>query len=259
MRRRTLFVLASLVCFLIFVFYLQYLKISSISLRISSSEIATRLAFEIAPIRTAYAKPNCGKALAWETRYTRDQLQAAEEAYQKELLSHGARVPRICIAMPVTSRSSNRTTYDSRKRLDVTQLLLVSRFIKSVIDTTKLNENRFTLEIYIAADEGDPYYDNLPRVRQLQRHVKQLATVKSVPLTLHDPIILPLLYGNNVYFWNHALAQAFLDGCDYLYQASDDNVLHTSDYFAKLLQPFLVSLKYAQNITKFVLHRCVAK
>ncbi len=129
-----------------------------------------------------------------------------------------------------------------------------------------MNEKRFTLEIYLAADEGDPFYDNLPRVRQLRRHVAQLAMTKSVPLTLHDPIILPLLYGNNVYFWNHALAQAFLDGCDYLYQASDDNELHTSDYFAKLLQPFLVSLEYAKNMSeyaknmkKIVLCRCVAK
>jgi hypothetical protein len=142
--------------------------------------------------------------------------------------------------MPVTSFSSagggrERLTYESRAATALNSTLLYQTFLASLEKISRTNEQRFHLELYAAIDEGDPLYDNRPRWEALRTMVARLMAPKQVPLTLHDPIVLPLLRGNNAYLWNHALAAAYIDGCDYLYQASDDNHLMTDDFFAHLL------------------------
>lgn len=54
----------------------------------------------------------------------------------------------------------------------------------------------------------------------------QTVLVILVLLTLHLMLLqmmrFPPVSGDNVYLWNHLFSQAYMDGCDYMFQLCDD-------------------------------------
>ena len=167
--------------------------------RICKTEEETQQANADAPNRTKDAPAICAKARSWPNLYTREDLEEAETVYKPNS------VPQICIGMPITSWSSQRKNYTARANVSPADLLLVRTFISSLPDVTARGENRFKLVLYLGIDEGDPLFDNELRFEAVRQEIIKAAG--HVAITVKHPVVLPLLYGNNVFFWNHVLAQ----------------------------------------------------
>jgi len=78
------------------------------------------------------------------------------------------------------------------------------------------------LSFYVGFDIGDPSYDDPHNMAKFLAAAKQVT--KDYPIDFQFTRI-PAVLGDVDYIWNTVLMQAYVDGCDYMYQLCDDVII----------------------------------
>jgi len=123
---------------------------------------------------------------------------------------------RICLGIPtMTSRPT------PIPNLSMMQTLLSPNSFLATIH--KDQQSSFWYTFYIGFDEFDPTFDSDAYFEFKKEFARRTA---GYAIDLHL-LRYPPVSGDNVYLWNHLMAQAYADGCDYFYQLCDDIQFYT--------------------------------
>jgi hypothetical protein len=132
--------------------------------------------------------------------------------------------PLIHFPLSVTSRNLR----ESIARFDLLPLFQFA--LPSVIATVE--PDRFRYAIAIAADMGDPWYDNIGNQHVMQEWwhthwTTHWPTACQVPFTFH-------IYANtrsrNTWAVNYATQRGYEEGADFFYRINDDTVLYANNW-----------------------------
>lgn len=135
--------------------------------------------------------------------------------------SHGITTdqrPRICIGIPTIGLPG----------VSMLNLPILATVLTSLWETIQPNEtSKFWYSLYMGYDEGDVTFDSQEGMIAFRDEVSRRSAGYAFDLVT---VRFPPMAQDPVYIWNHLFRQAYLDGCEYLFQLVDDITLRTKGW-----------------------------
>ncbi len=176
-------------------------------------------------------------------------LQARKSAVQSVIGSANQTPVRICVGVPMTSKSTRmKTVKDSPFWSN-----LFDSFMKSI----DWRSNRYIFRFYLGFDKADELYDTGDAWSEIREEFKERATfrlkeqhleIADITKILDKQLTLKLMHfdhleGAPTQIVSQLMLTGYVDSFDYFYQVNDDTLIETPNWPPKLIEALAANPK----------------